>query len=130
MKTRALITGVIALTLSPTSFAENWVSVGASVSGSEFLVDTDSIVVEVGYVEYWITVDSKKDASVDYRETKALRRAKCGQRRLATVYRVEYMPDGSNNSYGPWDYPTFSPAVPGSMGQAETEFVCAIANSS
>jgi len=69
-------------------------------------------------------VDASKDSTVDFRSQKTLVRINCQSKRMGVIYAVTYMPDDSNRSYGPYDYPTLSPIVPGTMGEAMKEKTC------
>lgn len=104
--------------------AEEWAPIGSDSNNSEYYIDTDSILQKSAWTEFWLKTDASSDSTVDYRERKTLVRMECEKKRMATVYAVIYMPDGTNSSYGPYEYPQMIPIVPGTVGGWFAEFVC------
>lgn len=118
------VLGVCMTIIVGQDFAEDWRYIGPDSSGPDNHIDKDSMTQSAELVEFWNMVDASSDATVKYRTQKTLVRINCQTKRLGTIYGVTYMPDGSNHDFGPFDYPTMSPIVPGSMGEAMKEFVC------
>lgn len=104
--------------------AENWIPLGSDSNGSKYSIDVDSISSKSDRIEFWSMVDASSDATVKYRERKTLLRIDCKAKRLGTIYSVTYYPNGTNDSYGPFDYASLSPIVPGTIGQWMHEFIC------
>ena len=121
---RPFVLAASTLAITSTATSENWIYLGPDSNGSDYSIDQDSISSEDGRIEFWSKIDASSDSTVKYREKKTLARIDCKKKRLGTIYSVIYYPNGSSESYGPFDYATLSPIVPGSMGEWMEEFVC------
>tara|TARA_R110000787_G_scaffold140632_1_gene254172 strand:+ start:382 stop:777 length:396 start_codon:yes stop_codon:yes gene_type:complete len=121
---KCALTAVVIFQVCAPASAEQWTYVGSDTSKSDYYIDQDSISNEATWIEFWSKTDASSDASVSFRESKTLVRVDCKKKRLGAIYGVTYYPNGTNDSFGPYDYPTLTPVVPGTMGERQWKIIC------
>lgn len=121
--------GVLALLLTTAARAE-WLQVGTSSSDSVWYMDPKRVKVVSGKVQAWVKVDSRKDRSVQWSESKQLISFDCSADSSKTLSVIKYDSYGkmiSSSSSSEYGYGTgYSPIVPDSIGETLERLACRI----
>lgn len=111
---------------NPSMATENgWLDVTTTKTGSKFMIrESDAFQASIGKIVAWVKIDSSKDASTKYRESKAQFEFDCSKKTMARRAFVAYAANGtvvySKNS--PYDY--HQPVIPDTAIEAVMEVAC------
>ena len=125
---RSAIVGVLLLGLAYPASAANWVHLGTSTSRTDFYLDVDSVRNQGSYVAAWEKRDATRDASVDFREAKALYYYNCSARTTALKQWIMYDAQGSvtASSTNPDYRLEWSEAIPETVSETFLNAVCSL----
>lgn len=103
-----------------------WINVDPPRVGEDYAILANDLYKASGrWRTVWVRGYFKHAPKVPIRESKMQISVDCEGRRLATLYRITYAPDGSvvDNSSGGV---TYTPAIPGTYGEQWVDTICAI----
>ena len=123
----------LALSLATAAHAD-WLAIGSSVNNSTWYMDPDRIKTISGRVQAWVKIDSRRDRTVQWSETKQLMSFDCSAMTERTLAVVNYDSYGKvvssqsvpDNGFGIG----YDPVVPDSMGETVAKLACRTSNAS
>jgi hypothetical protein len=125
LKTAKVLIATIGLCLGSAAFAENFVDIFTSQSGTIYKLDTESIrTYSNNSVEGWLKFDASKDKRVPWRTRKNKFRINCTTETFGSLYEVDYRADGTVMRSDSNEYPKMVPVIPGTIGKLVFDLLC------
>jgi hypothetical protein len=125
--TKALVGVFVAIAFAAPAYAD-WYPVGTSANNSTWYMDPDRIRAVSGKIQAWVKVDSRRDRTVQWSETKQLMSFDCAAQTERTLSVIRYDTYGkivssANAPDNAWGI-GYDPVVPDSMGEAIEKVAC------